>query len=114
MQLTGESPTFLKKDNPCKSIVEIPEVNTAHAAFVIQVAIDIEGLVRLDFHLANTLTWDRTLACALVSTSAYTTRASLIQGRVKLVGPWRAVAVAIAIVVAKEVVSAGLLAAAHG
>ena len=112
--ITGESPTFLKKDNTCKSIVEIPKVNTAHAAFVIQIAIDIEGLVRLNFHLANTLAWDCTLACAFVSTSANATRASLIQGRVKLVGPWRAVAVAIAIVVAKEVVSASLLAAAHG
>lgn len=107
-------PTFLQKYHTCESIVKVPEVDAAHTTLVIQLAVEVECLVGLDLHLADALTRNGTLAGALAAPSAYAAHTALVQGRVELVGPGGAVAVAIAVVVAEQVVAAGLLAAADG
>lgn len=106
--------TFLEKHNTGKAIIKVPEVNTAHATLVVQLAVNIKGLVGLDLHLAHSLAGDGALARTLTAASTYTAGTALVQGRVKLVRPRGAVAVAIAVVVAEQVVAAGLLAPADG
>lgn len=62
-----------------------------------QFPVDIKGFVCANFHLANAVAADF----------------GVFDGRVELVAPWAAVAVAIAVVVAQQVIAAGLLAASH-
>lgn len=106
--------TFLQQHDTSEPIVKVPEIHAAHAPLVVQIAINIEGVIGPDLHLADTLARDCALASALAASRAYAAGAALIEWGVKLVGPRRAVAVAIAVVVAQEVVAAGLLAAADG
>src|SRR5438132_1675247 len=104
-------PTFLEQHNPRKAVIQVPEIDRGNTALVVQVAVDVKRLVGLDLHLAHPLPGDGALAGTLVSASADAADAGLVKWRVELVAPWRAVAVAVAVVVAQEVVAAGLLAA---
>lgn len=110
----GQRRTLLEQNNAGKSIVQVPEVDTAHTALVVEIPVDVKRLVGLDLHLADTLARDSTLASTLAATGTDTTDAALIQRRVELVAPWRAVAVAVTVVVAKKVVAARLLAPLDG
>lgn len=102
--------TFLQQNHTCEPIVQVPKVNTADAAFVVQVAVDVKRLVGLDFHLTDSLAWDGAFACSFATSSSDTAGTALVQGRVELVGPWGSVAVAITVVVTQQVVSPGLFA----
>lgn len=106
----GAALTFLQQHDACKSIIEVPQIYRRHAALVVQLAVDIEGLIGLDLHLSDPLTWYGTLARTVIAAGANAARAALVQGWVKLVRPWRAVRIAVSVVVAEEVVSARLLA----
>ena len=100
--------TLLQQHNTGEAIIQVPEVDAAHSALIIQLAVDVESLVGLDLHAAHTLAGQGTASIGALGGGA------LGQRRVELVGPRRAVAVAVAVVIAQEVVAAGLLAAADG
>lgn len=105
--------TLLQQNYTGKPIIQIPEVNTADATFVVQLPVNIEGLVRLDLHLPDPLTRDRPFTRALISTGTGTAHAP-IHGRIKLVAPWASVAIPVAVVVAQEVLAPRVLAALDG
>jgi hypothetical protein len=109
------APTLLQQHHPGKPIVQIPQIHRRHPALIVQIPVHIKRLIRLDLHLADPLPGDGALPGALVTAPrTHTTDAGLVQRRVELVAPGRAVAVAIAVVVAQQVVAPRLLAAAHG
>ena len=105
--------TLFEKDNAGKAIVQVPEVHAADAALVVQLAVHVKRLVGPNLHLAHALARNRPFARSLAPARADAARAArgLVQRRVELVGPRRAVAVAVAVVVAEEVVAARLPAA---
>lgn len=106
--------TFLDQHDAGESVIQVPQVHAAHAPLVVQLPIDVKGLVGLDLHLADSLIGDGAFTSTLAASRADTAHAALVQRRVELVAPWRAVAVAVAVVVAEEVVSAGLPAPLDG
>lgn len=106
--------TLLQQHNSCEAVVKVPEVHAAHAALVVELPVDIERLVGSDLHGPHPLAWHGTLAGALAQAASGAADAALVEGRVELVGPRRAVRVAIAIVVAEEVLAVGLAAALGG
>lgn len=110
----GAQRTFLNQHHARKAIVQVPEIDAAHTALVVQLPVNVKGLIGLDLHLAHPLVGDRALAGALAAAGPDAAHAALVQRRVELVAPWRAVAVAVAVVVAEEVVAARLLAALDG
>lgn len=83
--------TFLQQDNPRESVIQIPEVDAAHPALVVQLAVYIEGLVGRNLQLPHPLTRN----------------GAILEGRVELIAPRGPVAVAIPVVVAEQVVAAG-------
>lgn len=89
-------PTFLQEDNARKPIIQIPEVNAAHAALIVQLPIHIEGLVGRNLELPHPLAGNR----------------AILQWRIKLIAPGRAVAVPVPVVIAEQVIAVGLRAAA--
>jgi hypothetical protein len=104
--------TLLQQDDAGEPIIEVPEVDTAHAPLVVQLPVDVKGLVGLDLHPAHPLAGDGALAGPLaLAGAAHASRPRLVQGRVELVGPGRPVAVAVAVVVAEEELAARVLAA---
>jgi hypothetical protein len=105
--------TFLQQHNPRKAIVQVPEVHRRHTALVVQLSVDIKRLIGLDLHLAHPLTGNSALTRTFTATRTYTASAALVQRGIKLVAPWRAVRVAVAVVVAEEVVATRLLAALY-
>ncbi len=108
-----KKPTLLQQHHPRKPIVQIPQIHRARAPLIVQIPVHIKRLIRLDLHAAHPLAGHRALAGALVApTRADTAGRRLVQRRVELVAPGRAVAVAVAVVVAEQVVAARLLAAA--
>lgn len=88
--------TLLQKNNPGKPIVQVPEINTPNTTLIIQLSVYIEGLIRCNLKLPHALTGNR----------------SIIEWWVEFIAPGGAVAIAVAIVVAEEVVAAGLWTAA--
>jgi hypothetical protein len=104
--------TLLQQHHPREPIIQIPKIHTRHTPLVVQLPIHIERLVRANLHLPHPLTRHRALACTLVTPRTDTAQPTLIERRVELVRPRAAVAVAVTVVVAYEVVAAGLLAAA--
>lgn len=106
--------TLLQQHNTCKPVIQVPEIHAADAALVVQFAVHVKRLVGLDLHLAHALARNRPLSGPFAAARADAARAAaagLVERRVKLVGPRRAVAVAVAVVVAQQVVAARLLAA---
>jgi hypothetical protein len=87
--------TLLQQHHAGEAILEIPKIHAADAALEVQLAVDIEGLVGADLHLAHALA----------------RQLRVRRRRLELVAPGAAPAVAIPIVIAQEVVAAGLLAA---
>lgn len=112
----GEKLTLLQEHDARKAVIQVPKVHAAHAALVVQVPVHIEGLVGLDLHLADPLAGDGALTRAVITGTArgrgHAARAALVERRVEFVAPWRAIAVAVAVVVAEEEVAARLGAAA--
>ncbi len=108
--------TLLEQHHASKPIVQIPQVHRRHAPLIVQIPVHIKRLIRLDLHLPHPLPGHSPLPSALIrAASAHTAQAAgLVQRRVELVAPGRAVAVTVAVVVAQQVVSARLLAAADG
>lgn len=104
--------TFLQQHHAREPIVQVPKVDAAHAALVVQVTVNVKGLVGLDLYFAHALARDSPLARTLAAPNADAagSRTALVQRGVELVGPRRAVAVAVAVVVAEQVVAARLLA----
>lgn len=100
--------TLLHQDHASKAVIQVPQIDTAHASLVVQFSVNVKRLVGLDFHLAHPLVRNGPLAGTVVAPGADAADAALVQRRVKLVAPWRAVAVAVAVVVAEEIVAAGL------
>ena len=49
--------TLLDENNACKAVVQVPEINARDTALVIELAISVEGLVCLDFQLAEAWRW---------------------------------------------------------
>jgi hypothetical protein len=64
--------TLLKENNAGKSIVQIPKVNASDSALVVQLAVNIKGLVRCDLELAHLLAGN----------------GAVLQWGVELVAPW--------------------------
>lgn len=97
--------TLLQQHNASKPIIQIPKVDGADAALVVQLPVDIEGLVGADLHAADLL-GGRVRGAAAAAAAR--------ERRVELVAPRRPVAVAVAVVVAEEVLAPRLPAPAHG
>jgi hypothetical protein len=105
--------TLLQQHNARKPVVQVPQKHRRHAALVVQIPVDVKGLVGLDLHLAHALAGHGALPGALIAAAGPDAAgAGLVQRRVELVAPRRAVAVAVAVVVAQQVVAPRLLAAA--
>lgn len=105
--------TLLQQNNPCKPVVQIPQIHRRHAAFIVQVPVDIKRLVGFHLHFAHALARDGAFPGALITAACPDAAgAGLVQRRVELVAPRRAVTVAVAVVVAQQVVAPRLLAAA--
>jgi len=100
--------TLLQQHHPRKPIIQVPKVNAAGAPFVVELPVDIERLVGGHLHLPHPLARQRTAAIFIVPLPS-----GILEWRVKLVGPGRAVTVAIPIVVAEQVVASRLLAPPH-
>lgn len=100
--------TLLHQYHASEPVIQVPQIDTAHASLVVQLSVDIKRLVGLDLHLAHPLVRNGPLAGAVVASRADTANTALVQRRVKLVAPWGAVAVAVTVVIAEEVVAAGL------
>lgn len=110
-----ESYTLLQQHHTSKPIIQVPEINRAHPPLVVQLSVDIKRLIGLDFHFSYTLAWNGTLASAFIAAScANAASAGFVEGGVELVGPGGAVRVAVTVVIAEEVITAGLLAALDG
>lgn len=99
--------TLLQQHNASKPIIQIPKIDGADAALVVQLPVDIEGLVGADLHAAD-------LLGGRVRGAAAAAAAAARERRVELVAPRRPVAVAVAVVVAEEVLAPRLPAPAHG
>jgi hypothetical protein len=105
--------TLLQQHNAREPVVQVPQKHRRHAALVVQIPVDVKGLVGLDLHLAHALAGHGALPGALIAAAGPDAAgAGLVQRRVELVAPRRAVAVAVAVVVAQQVVAPRLLAAA--
>jgi hypothetical protein len=103
--------TLLQQHNPRKPVVQIPKVHARYSALVVQLPVHIKRLVRAHLHLPYPLPRHGALARTFIPAGAHAAETAFIERRVELVGPRRAVAIAVAVVVAYEVVAAGLLAA---
>lgn len=101
--------TFLQQHNPRKPIIQVPEVHRAKPPLIIQLAIHIKRLIRSNLHLPHPVTRHRARSGPLINT----TLTALLERRLKLPRPWRPVAVAIAVVVADQVVALSLAAPAR-
>lgn len=104
--------TLLEQHDAGEAVVEVPEVDAAHAALVVELAVDVKGLVGLDLDGPDALAGDGALAGALAAAAGPDAAgAALVERRVEAVGPRGAVAVAVAVVVAQQVVAPRVLAA---
>lgn len=116
--------TLLQEYDAGEPVVEVPEVDAADAALVVELAVDVEGLVGADLHAADLLgggagsgsggSFVGARTTVGTGTAAATTTAGVVEGRVELVAPGGPVAVAVAVVVAEQVLATGLAAPAHG
>lgn len=106
--------TLLQQHNPRKPIVQVPKVDATNPPLIIQLPIHVERLVRPNLHGPHPLARHRPLPRPLVPLGPHAAHAALVQRRVELVGPGGPVRVAVAVVVAEEVVAVGLAARAHG
>lgn len=115
--------TLLQQHHPSKPIVQIPEIHRADASLIIQLPINIKRLIGLDFHLPHPLaghdaprrtTTSFTVAAITTVSAATPLPVAALERRIELVAPWRAVAVAVAVVVAQKIVAPGLLAPLNG
>lgn len=88
--------TLLQKNNTRKPIIQVPEIHAPHPALIVQLAVHIKRLVCRDLELPHALAGNR----------------PVVQRRIEFIAPWRAIAVAVAVVVAEEVVAVGFGAAA--
>jgi hypothetical protein len=105
-------PTFLQQDDSSKSIIQVPEVHARDTTLVIQLSIHVKCLICSNFHLSHPLARNSPLASAfIVAILIYASRASSALRRLELAGPRRAVAVAVPIVVAEQVIASSLAAA---
>eukprot|EP00052_Salpingoeca_macrocollata_P016164 m.129529 g.129529 ORF g.129529 m.129529 type:complete len:353 (+) comp19950_c1_seq1:41-1099(+) len=84
---------LLDEDAAGKAMVQVPQVHRRHTTLKIKVAVGVEGAVGLDLKLAQLVRG----------------RGAVLQRRVECVGPRRAVRVAVAVVVAQQVVLLGAL-----
>jgi hypothetical protein len=109
-----ESRTFLQQHHARKPIIQIPEINTTDASLVIQLPIDIKRLVRSNLHLPHPLARHRALAGTFIAILSNAAFSSLFQRRLELSAPRRAVAVAVAVIVAQKVVAASFPTPADG
>lgn len=101
--------TFLQKHNTSEPIVQVPEIHTANTTLVIQLSVNIEGFIRSDLHLPNSLARYCALACALiVPLIIYTSDPSASKRGLEFARPGRAVAISITVIIAEEIISAGL------
>lgn len=97
MSISGSAwRTFLQQYDSSESIVQVPEVGAPYSAFVIQLSIYIKPFVCSFLKLPHTLT----------------RHGAIVDRRVELIAPRRAVAVAVSVVVTKEIISPGFLASA--
>jgi hypothetical protein len=103
--------TFLQQHHAGKAIVEIPKIHTADPALVVQLPIHVEGFVRAHLHLPHSLARHGALTSALIAIGANTALGWVVERGLELPGPGRAVGVAVAVVVAEQVVTAGIAAA---
>lgn len=78
------------------SIIQIPKIHTAHPSLVVQLTVNIKRLIGSDLEFPHPLTRHR----------------AIFERWVEFIAPGGTVAVAVAVVVAEEVVAAGLCAAA--
>jgi hypothetical protein len=107
-----EKLTLLQQHNPRKPIIQIPKINTAHTPFIIQLPINIKRIIRTNLHLPQLITRNSALSSPLIIPLIIDAPDALsAQRRFKLAGPGRPVAVAVAVVVAQQIVAAGLAAA---
>ena len=97
MQVDSTNLTFLQKHHPRKPIIQVPEVDTAHSAFVIQFSIDINSLIHPDFHFPHLLARLRAIL-------------PFFQRGLELVAPRTPIAVPVAVVVTEQVIPSGPLA----
>jgi hypothetical protein len=88
--------TFLQQDNPGKSIIQIPEVDAAHPALIVQLAIYIKGLIGRNLQFSHSLTRN----------------GAILQGRIEFIAPRRSVTVPVSVVVTEQVVTIGFRASA--
>ena len=88
----SQSRTLFQEYNAREPIIQIPEVNTAHSALIVQLTVDIEGVVARIFKLPYPLTRHR----------------SVIKWGVEFIAPGRPIAVTVPVVVAEQVVAVGL------
>lgn len=100
--------TLLHQYHTSKAVIQVPQIDTAHTSLVVQLSVDVKRLIGFDLHLSHPLVGDGPFASTVVASRADAADAALVQRRVKLVAPWGAVAVAVTVVVAEEVVTAGL------
>ena len=68
--------TFLEQHDAGESVLEVPEIDGGHAALKVELAVRVEGLVGLDFQLAQ----------------ARRRRGAVLDRRLVCVGPWRSAA----------------------
>jgi hypothetical protein len=109
-----ESRTFLQQHHARKPIIQIPEINTTDASLVIQLPIDIKRLVRSNLHLPHPLARHRALPGPLIAMLPHPSITRLIERWLELSTPRRAVAVAVAVIVAQKVVAASFPTPADG
>jgi hypothetical protein len=111
-------PTFLQQHDSRKPIIQIPKIDTTNPAFIIKLAINVKSLIGAYFHFSYLLTRHCRLASTFViSLIVYTAGAASFasaEGHLELAGPGRAVEVAIAVIVAEQIITAGLAAACNG
>ena len=93
----SQSRTLFQEYNAREPIIQIPEVNTAHSALIVQLTVDIEGVVGRNFKLPYPLTRHR----------------SIIKWGVEFIAPGRPIAVTVSVVVAEQVIAVGLWATAN-
>lgn len=88
----GHRHTFLQQHHSSEPVIQVPEVDTPYSAFVVQLPIDVERLVRCDLQFPHPLARD----------------GSIFEWWIELVAPRRSVAVPIAVVVTEKVIAVGL------
>ena len=79
--------TFLQQHDPGKAVIQIPKVDARNPALVVELAVDVECRVCRNLHLPQALGRE----CGVRQ-----------RGRV-LIAPWRAIRVAVAVVVTQEI-----------